>query len=55
MEAAEFVLARDPLIGIPTVHPPVWALPMPLANGEEIVLYYAFDASAVFLLSIVRV
>ncbi len=50
-----FVLARDPLIGQETAHPPVWGLPMPLARGRQIVLYYTFDDSTVWLLSIAAV
>lgn len=52
VEAAEFVLARDPLAGQETVNPPIWALPMPLVDQGQIVLYYMFDESSVWLLSI---
>jgi hypothetical protein len=55
VEAAEFVLARDPLAGQETEHQPVWALPMPLIGGSQIVLYYTFNESTVWLLSIVKV
>jgi len=56
VEAAEFVLARDPCAGQETARPPIWALPMPLiADDEQVVLYYTFDASTVRLLSIVLV
>jgi hypothetical protein len=54
VEAAEFVLARDPLAG-QALASPVWALPMPLVGSEQIVLYYAFDDSTVWLISIARV
>jgi hypothetical protein len=52
VEAAEYLLARDPLIGTPTDDPLVWALPMAPVGNAEVVLYYAFDNSNVWLLSI---
>jgi hypothetical protein len=55
VEAAEFLLARDPLIGSPTEDPGVWAMPMGLIEETQIALYYAFDDSTVWLLSIARV
>lgn len=55
VEGAEFLLARDPVAGQPTAEPPIWALPMALIAGEQIVLYYTFDDSTVWLLSIARV
>ncbi len=54
-EGAEFVLARDPFAGQETARPPIWALPMPVIAGKQIVSYYTFDESTVWLLSIVRV
>lgn len=55
VEAAEYLLARDPLIGTPTDDLLVWAMPMAPIGEAEIVLYYAFNNSAVWLLSISRV
>jgi hypothetical protein len=55
VEAAEYLLARDPLVGTPTDDVLVWAMPMAPIGGEQIVLYYAFDNSTVWLLSIARV
>lgn len=44
--------ARDALAGQRTAHPPVWALPMTAIGENQIVLYYTFDDSTVWLLSI---
>lgn len=55
IEAAEFLLSRDPLIGSPTEGTRVWALPMALVEGAQIVLYYTFDESTVWFLSITRI
>lgn len=55
VEAAEFVLARDPLVGIETAYPPLWALSLPPLNAGQLVLYYEFDDSTVLLVSIVIV
>ena len=55
VEAAEYLLARDPLVGTPTDDLLVWAMPMAPIKGEQIVLYYAFNNSTVWLLSIARV
>lgn len=56
VEAAEFLLARDPLIGSPVDEDNlVYFLPMALINGQQVSLYYAFDEATVWLLSIVRV
>jgi hypothetical protein len=55
VEAAEYLLARDPLVGTPTDDVLVWAMPMTPIGGEQVVLYYAFDNSTVWLLSIARV
>ena len=52
VEAAEYLLARDPLVGTPTDDLLVWALPMAPVENAQIVLYYAFDNSTVWLLSI---
>ena len=43
VEAAEFLIARDPLIGSQTEDPRVWAMPMALVEARQVVLYYAFD------------
>lgn len=56
VEAAEFLLARDPLIGSPIdEHRPVYFLPMAPVEGQQVSLYYIFNESTVWLLSIVRV
>ena len=55
VEAAEFLIARDPLIGSQTEDPRVWAMPMALVEGAQVVLYYTFDDSTVWLLSIIRI
>jgi hypothetical protein len=56
VEAAEFLLARDPLIGSPIDDEQlVYFLPMPPIEGEQVSLYYTFDESTVWLLSIARV
>jgi hypothetical protein len=55
VEAAEFLIARDPLIGSQTEDPLVWAMPMAPVEGAQVVLYYAFDETTVWLLSIVRI
>ena len=54
VEAAEFLIARDPLVGSQTEDPRVWAMPMALVEGAEVVLYYTFNDSTVWLLSITR-
>ena len=54
VEAAEFLLARDPLIGSQTEDPLVWAMPMAPIEDMQIALYYTFDDSTVWLLSITR-
>ena len=54
VEAAEFLLARNPLIGTHTEDPVVWAMPMAPIRDAQIVLYYAFSDSTVWLLSIAR-
>ena len=55
VEAAEFLLARDPLIGSETQDPLVWAMPMALIEEAQVALYYSFDDSTVWFLSIARV
>jgi hypothetical protein len=55
VEAAEFLIARDPLIGSRTEDPRVWAMPMALVEGPQVVLYYTFDERTVWLLSIIRI
>jgi len=47
VEAAEFLIARDPLSGSHTEDPRVWAMPIALVEGRQIVLYYAFDDTTV--------
>ena len=55
VEAAEFLIARDPLTGSQTEDPCIWAMPMALVEGAQVVLYYAFDDTTVWLLSITRI
>jgi hypothetical protein len=55
VEAAEFLVARDPLIGSQTEDPRVGAVPIALVEGAQVVLYYTFDDSTVWLLSINRI
>ncbi len=53
VEGAEFVLARDPTTGTQvSVNPPVWLMPMALIDQDQITLYYAFNETTVWLLSI---
>ena len=54
VEAAEFLLARDPLIGSETEDPLVWAMPMAPIEDVQIALYYTFDDSTVWFFSITR-
>lgn len=51
VEAAEFVLARDPKIGLPLDHE-IWFLPMAPLGKAQVALYYMFDDSTVTLLAI---
>jgi hypothetical protein len=53
VEGAEFVLARDPEIGL-RIAPDsnVWVLPIAPIGDLEISLYYTFDESTVWLISI---
>jgi hypothetical protein len=54
VEAAEFVLARDPEIGSP-LDDDIWFLPMAPIAKAQIALYYTFDDSSVRLLAIASV
>ena len=53
VEAAEFVLARNPEAGLmaPDAEP-VWFMPMAPIEGRQIALYYVFDETTVYLLGI---
>ena len=53
VEAAEFILARDPEIGS-ALEDGIWFLPMAPIAKTQIALYDTFDASTVTLLAIVR-
>lgn len=56
IEAAEFLLARDPEIGSqiePGSH--IWLLPMAPIEDVQVSLYYTFDESTIWLLSITRI
>lgn len=56
VEAAEFLLVRDPEVGFQLESgADVWFLPMAPINGVQISLYYTFDESTVWLLSIARI
>ena len=51
---AEYVLARDPLSGMPVSRTrKIWMLPMSPIHGRRVSIYYSFDAESVTLLSIV--
>jgi hypothetical protein len=54
VEAAEFVLARDPEIGSP-LDDGIWFLPIAPIGNEQVALYYAFDDQTVTLLAIASV
>jgi hypothetical protein len=56
VEAAEFLLARDPEVG-GQIAPGsvVWFLPMAPIRGAQVSLYYTFNESTVWLLSIARI
>lgn len=56
VEAAEFLLVRDPKIGS-QIEPgsAIWVLPMAPIENAQISLYYTFDDSTVWLLSISRI
>lgn len=51
VEAAEFILARDPQIGS-RLDDDIWFLPMAPIDKGQIALYYTFDDSTVTLLAI---
>ncbi|MFZ1217766.1 MAG: hypothetical protein WAO00_00665 [Chthoniobacterales bacterium] len=51
VEAAEFVLARDPEIGSP-LDDGIWFLPMAPIGKVQLALYYTFGDSTVTLLAI---
>jgi hypothetical protein len=51
VEGAEYLLARDPLIGS-TDDPNVWFLPMAPIGEKQVALYYAFDNATIWLLGI---
>ena len=53
VQAAEYLLARDPNFGL-HVEDEVWFLPMNVIRGMQISLYYAFDDSSVYFLSLIR-
>lgn len=53
VEAAEFVLARDPEAGSP-LSDGIWFLPMAPTGKVQPTLYYTFDDSTVTLLAIAR-
>lgn len=56
VEAAEYLLARDPLIGsLVAEDASVYFLPMAPVEDRQISLYYTFDQSTVWLLSIAEV
>jgi hypothetical protein len=50
VEAAEFIIARNPFPGSQTEDPLVWG-----PEGVQVVLYYTFDESTVGFLSITRI
>ena len=54
VEGAEFVLARDPEIGV-LLGEGIWFLPMAPIGEVEPALYYTFDDSTVRLLAIASV
>ena len=56
IEAAEYVIARDPHAGIclPLLEPPLWLMPLPLIGGEQVSLFYTFDETTVTFVSIQR-
>ena len=50
---AEFVLAHDPLSGMPVnADGSVWMLPMCPVRGRQVTLYYTFDEQTVTFLAI---
>ena len=56
VEAAEFLLVRDPQIGFQLApDSAIWFLPMTTIEDAQVSLYYTFDDSTVWLLSIARI
>ncbi len=56
VEAAEFLLARDPEVGSQFASgSAVWFVPMAPIGDTQVSLYYTFDESTVWLLSIARI
>lgn len=52
---AEWLLARNPEIGSPiAVDSTVWFLPMAPIAGEQVALYYTFDDTTVWLISLAQ-
>ena len=52
---AEWLLAQNPEIGFPIAEDSaVWLLPMAPIEGAQVALYYAFDDSTVWLISLAR-
>jgi hypothetical protein len=52
VEGAEFVLARDPSKGVEIPGTQIWFVPMALIGEDQVTLYYTFDETTVWLLSI---
>ena len=52
VEGAEFVLARDPRKGVEIPGTQIWFMPMALIGNDQITLYYTFNETTVWLLSI---
>jgi hypothetical protein len=52
---AEWLLAQNPEIGFPIAEgSTVWLVPMAPIEGEQVALFYTFDDSTVWLISIAR-
>lgn len=50
---AEWLLAQNPELGFPIAEGSrVWLLPMAPIEGAQVALYYTFDASTVWLISL---
>ena len=55
VEGADWLLAQNPEIGLPTNEgSAVWVLPMAPVDDEQVALFYAFDDSTVWLISIAK-
>ena len=55
VEGAEWLLTQNPKVGLPTNEgSDVWFLPMAPIDGEQVTLYYTFDDSTVWLISIAK-